>query len=98
MSAAVLVAARSLQVGYGGRALLPPATFALAREELWALVGRNGSGKTTLLRTLLGLQPRISGDVEWQRGARVGYVPQRADFVYLGEISLLRIIDIKFQA
>jgi len=31
--------------------------------ELVALIGRNGSGKSTLLRTLVGLQPALSGKV-----------------------------------
>jgi ABC-type Mn2+/Zn2+ transport system ATPase subunit len=69
----------ALTVGYARRALLPPVSFALAREELWALVGQNGAGKTTLLRTLLGLQPKIGGALAWVPGCRVGYVPQRAE-------------------
>jgi zinc transport system ATP-binding protein len=75
-----VVEARDLVVGYGGRALLPPVNVRIAREELWALVGRNGGGKTTLLRTLLGLLPRIGGEVVWRNAATsVGYVPQRTD-------------------
>lgn len=74
-----VVETRDLVVGYAGRALLPPVTVRIAREELWALVGRNGGGKTTLLRTLLGLLPRVRGDVVWHGGARVGYVPQRTE-------------------
>lgn len=76
-----VVETRDLVVGYGGRAILPPVTVQIGREELWALVGRNGGGKTTLLRTILGLLPRVRGEVVWHggRGARVGYVPQRTD-------------------
>jgi zinc transport system ATP-binding protein len=69
----------ALEVGYGGRGILPPATFQVAREELWAIVGRNGGGKTTLLRTLLGLLPRVRGTFRWAPGIRVSYVPQRAE-------------------
>ena len=36
----VVVAAEQLLVGYGKRALLPPATFCFRREELWALAKR----------------------------------------------------------
>jgi ABC-type Mn2+/Zn2+ transport system ATPase subunit len=74
-----VVEARDLVVGYGGRALLPPVSVRIAREELWALVGINGGGKTTLLRTMLGLLPRVRGEVVWHGGARVGYVPQRTE-------------------
>ena len=83
-----VIEARDLVVGYGGRPLLPPATFRLQREELWALVGRNGGGKTTLLRTLLGLLPKIGGEVVWSPGARIGYVPQRADI----DLSVPRLV------
>jgi zinc transport system ATP-binding protein len=69
-----------LNVGYAGRALLPPVSLAIAREELWALVGRNGSGKTTLLRTLLGLLPKVGGTYKWSDGVHIGYVPQRSEF------------------
>lgn len=75
----LLLQVSALEVGYARRAILPPLSFAVGREELWALVGRNGGGKTTLLRTLLGLLPRVRGQLAWAPGAKVGYVPQRAE-------------------
>jgi zinc transport system ATP-binding protein len=72
--------ATGLVVGYGGRGILPPIDLAIRPREAWALVGRNGSGKSTLLRTLLGLQPRVSGALERRAGAKVSYVPQRGDY------------------
>ena len=75
----VVVDANALVVGYGGRALLPPISFEIARRELWALVGKNGGGKTTLLRTLLRLLPKVRGSFRWHDGVTVGYVPQRND-------------------
>jgi iron complex transport system ATP-binding protein len=42
-----------------------PAFSACANEaQLVALVGRNGQGKSTLLRTIIGLQPPLSGAVQ----------------------------------
>lgn len=64
-----------LAVGYRGSALLPPISLEVERGQLWALVGPNGCGKTTFLRTLLGLQPAVSGHVHG--GARLAYVAQR---------------------
>ena len=90
----MLLVARDLVVGYSGRALLPPATFRVAREELWALVGPNGSGKTTLLRTLLGLLPKIRGDFRWANNIRIGYVPQRSE---LDLSAPLRVCDVVAQ-
>jgi ATP-binding cassette subfamily B protein len=37
----------------------------LPRGSLTVVTGRIGAGKTTLLRTLLGLLPRESGEIEW---------------------------------
>ncbi len=71
-----ILSLEDLNVGYGGKPLLPALSLDVGREQTWALLGRNGSGKTTLLRTLLGLQPRISGRIAWRDGARLSYVPQ----------------------
>jgi len=35
----------------------------LKKGELIALIGANGIGKSTLLRTLIGIQPPLSGTV-----------------------------------
>lgn len=67
-----------LLVGYRKRPLLPPLDFSVEQGELWAIIGQNGSGKTTLLKTLLGLIPRVGGEIVWREDARVGYVPQRS--------------------
>ncbi|APR79073.1 Zinc ABC transporter, ATP-binding protein ZnuC [Minicystis rosea] len=72
-----LLCARTLCVGFGRTAILPPIDLAIRRGELWGLVGRNGAGKTTLLRTLLGLHAPVSGHVERAAGVKVGHVPQR---------------------
>lgn len=58
---AVRLRAESLCVGYNRRALLPALSFTIRPGEIWALFGPNGGGKSTLLRTILGLQPAVSG-------------------------------------
>ena len=67
---------KGLVVGYRGRGLLPPLDLEVERGHLLLVLGRNGSGKTTLIRTLLGLQPPVSGSVEWSNGGRRAYVAQ----------------------
>lgn len=88
-----LLAAEALQIGYNGRAALPPIDFRVEAGQMWALIGRNGSGKTTLLRTLLGLLPRVGGRLDRGGAARIGYVPQRLEMdlsVPMRSIDLVR--------
>lgn len=55
---------RDLCVARGGVRVLDGLSFAVAAGEALVLRGPNGAGKTTLLRTLAGLQPPVSGDVD----------------------------------
>jgi ABC-type Mn2+/Zn2+ transport system ATPase subunit len=72
-----IIAARGLSVGYKGQPILPPFELEIRNREFWGLLGRNGSGKTTVIRTLLGLLPKIGGELERSPAALLSYVPQR---------------------
>ena len=87
----VLVSCRDLAVGHGGRAILPAINVAIGKGELWAVVGRNGSGKSTWFRTVLGLQPPVSGAVDRTAALRSSYIPQRE---VLDDIYPLRARDV----
>ncbi len=71
-----LVSCRGLEVGYRGRAILPPIDLELPRGKMMLILGRNGSGKSSLIKTMLGLQPPIAGAIEWAPRVRRAYVPQ----------------------
>ena len=102
-----LVRCRELEIGHGGRALLPKLDLTLSAGEFWTVIGRNGSGKSTWMKTLLGLVPAVRGRIEWRASARpkLTYLAQRAavdelyplsvrDAVALGterEFSFLRL-------
>ena len=50
------------------------------KGEIVALLGENGAGKSTLMRTLLHLQPPLSGEITLGDGLRaneIGYLPQQ---------------------
>ena len=79
-----------LVVGHEGRALLPPLSAHVDRGQLWAIIGPNGCGKTTTLRTILALQAPVHGQVRWEPGVKIGYVPQRAS---LNSELPLRVLD-----
>ena len=51
-------------------------SFDLHRGEVLAIVGPNGSGKTVLFRALLKLI-RSQGTINWSKGTKIGYVPQK---------------------
>jgi phospholipid/cholesterol/gamma-HCH transport system ATP-binding protein len=52
-----------LVAGYGDRIVLEDISFAIARGEIFGIVGGSGCGKTTLMRHLIGLQVPRAGTV-----------------------------------
>jgi ABC-type Mn2+/Zn2+ transport system ATPase subunit len=79
-----LIVMQDLAIGYDGHAVLSGISISIARASFTAILGANGSGKSTLLKTLLGLQPPVSGTLRVaQSGERkpvFGYVPQAIQF------------------
>jgi len=73
---------------YGKSHILHDATLDVREGEIVALLGRNGAGKSTLLKTLAGLVPLSSGEINYAgrdisrlpapdiARAGIGYVPQ----------------------
>lgn len=45
-------------------------SFTLKKGEILVIFGRTGSGKTTLLKSLIGLLPKVEGEIYWN-GERV---------------------------
>ena len=66
----------NLEIGYNGKALLPPLTFTILKGQKIAILGRNGVGKTTFLKTILGIIPPISGTYSWISGSDINYFDQ----------------------
>lgn len=56
--------------------LTAPLELRLERGQKIAIKGVNGVGKSTLLKTLMGLQPSISGTVEIDPFVEIGYFEQ----------------------
>jgi ABC-type branched-subunit amino acid transport system ATPase component len=85
---APLLRFESVNAFYGKSHVLNNATLDVRDGEIVALLGRNGAGKSTLLKTLSGLVPCASGNIEFEGRniaslpapeiARlgIGYVPQ----------------------
>jgi phospholipid/cholesterol/gamma-HCH transport system ATP-binding protein len=58
-----MVEARGLVVAHGTQVVLRDISFAIARGEVFVIVGASGSGKSSLLRDLIGLHPPAAGQV-----------------------------------
>jgi phospholipid/cholesterol/gamma-HCH transport system ATP-binding protein len=54
-----------LTAGYGGDVVLRDVSFAVARSEIFFIIGGSGCGKSTLLRNLVGLNVPMSGTVSF---------------------------------
>ena len=71
---------QNLCVGYDGKSVLQDLSFEVFAGDYLCIVGENGSGKSTLMKTILGLQPPISGRILTGDGLRkneIGYLPQQ---------------------
>ena len=71
---------QKLCVGYDGKSVLQDLSFQVFAGDYLCIVGENGSGKSTLMKTILGLQPPISGRILTGDGLRkneIGYLPQQ---------------------
>ncbi|MCU9533663.1 ABC-F family ATP-binding cassette domain-containing protein [Streptococcus sp. CSL10205-OR2] len=67
--------AKDLEIGYD-RPLTKPLQLTFERNQKIAIIGANGIGKTTLLKSLLGVIPPISGQVERGDYIELGYFEQ----------------------
>jgi len=81
-----LITVSSLTKSFGAMDLFTNVSFTVAKGSRLALVGPNGIGKTTLLRIIVGADEASSGEVHRARGARIGYLPQEADFEMSGTL------------
>ena len=70
-----VIKATGLIIGYD-EPLTSPLSFEVERNQKIAIKGVNGLGKSTLLKTLLGIQPAISGKVELDQFVEIGYFEQ----------------------
>ncbi len=77
---------------FGGRTLLEEAILQVNREDRIGLVGPNGAGKSTLFNMILGTESPDDGQVIFQRGVRVGFLPQESAPV--GDETVLHIATI----
>jgi len=95
---------KDLHAFYGASHVVQGVSFSISKGEAVALVGRNGVGKTSTLKSLMGMETRTRGNVEFDgaslmgmashvRASRgLGYVPEeRAVFPQMTVEENIRI-------
>lgn len=65
-----------LVVGFGRQVVVDHLSLDVRRGEILGLVGASGGGKSVLMRTIIGLIPRWSGEIEVM-GAAIGAADER---------------------
>ena len=68
---------KDLVVGFGQQIVIDHLSLDVRRGEILGLVGASGGGKTVLMRTIIGLIPRRSGEIEVM-GAEIGQDGERS--------------------
>jgi branched-chain amino acid transport system ATP-binding protein len=64
---------KDLHAYYGASHVVQGVSFAIDQGEAVALVGRNGVGKTSTLKSLMGLETRVQGTVQFQGAPLLGH-------------------------
>src|SRR3984957_2180459 len=77
-----------LVVGFGRHVVIDHLSLDVRRGEILGLVGASGGGKSVLMRTIIGLIPRQSGEVEVM-GAEIGCDHDRATQSAAGRWGIL---------
>ena len=90
MGTGISLQAEQLHVQRGGKEVLAGISFAVARGEVYGLLGGNGAGKSTTLAAFLGFLPVASGRV-LVNGQEVGsdLLAARRAIAYLPEAAAL---------
>lgn len=68
---------KELAVGYDGHKILENINFTVESGDYLCIIGENGAGKSTLMKTILGLIPPVSGEINLENPKDIGYLPQQ---------------------
>ena len=81
-----LIALQDISLNLYGRPLFNHSELYIEEGDRLCLVGRNGAGKTSLLNIIAGLRKPDSGNVIYQQGTLLGYMPQEVPHHWQGSI------------
>ena len=72
----IVVEAKKLEKGFGGRGLIEDLSFTLPPNGIVGVIGPNGVGKTTLIKTIVGLEQLDGGELKVGETVQISYVDQ----------------------
>jgi zinc transport system ATP-binding protein len=67
---------KNLTVGYDEKPILEKVNLDVFKHDFIGIIGPNGGGKTTLLKTIVGLLQPQEGQIVYNSGKPIGYLPQ----------------------
>jgi zinc transport system ATP-binding protein len=94
MESDFILKVKNLNVILDHQSIIENLSFEVKRGDALTILGPNGAGKSVLLRTLLGLIPH-GGEIEWAKGIKIGFVPQRLPFVKDIPLSIKDFFNLK---
>ncbi|RCJ28855.1 multidrug ABC transporter ATP-binding protein [Nostoc minutum NIES-26] len=74
-----IITLQSVKKDFGIKEILKDANFSLDVTDKVGLIGTNGSGKSTLLKMIAGLEPIDSGQILFNSGSKIIYLPQQPE-------------------
>ncbi len=85
---------RNLNIELAGEKIIENLDFEVKEKETLVVLGPNGAGKTVLFRTLLGFLP-FKGEIQWQRGLKISYVPTGLSLAKDIPLTIKEFFDLK---
>jgi len=67
---------KNLSIQFTGENLFENVNLKIGKHDKIALVGSNGKGKSTFLKLIYGIEKPETGEINKQKGIRIGYLPQ----------------------
>ncbi|MCL5006153.1 MAG: metal ABC transporter ATP-binding protein [Acidobacteria bacterium] len=83
----ILLEVKNFKVTLEESPILSDLNFTVGEGEFLTILGPNGSGKTVLVKALLDLLP-YSGELNWHKKPRIGYLPQGLNQMSVREMPL----------
>ena len=76
-----IINVKNLSAYYENRIVFENLSFSVEEGDYLCIIGENGSGKTTLMKTLLGMDIKHSGTIEFKdfNKNEIGWLPQRTE-------------------